>query len=312
MNSKRRLCLWLLVLSLALFLFGCAAKPSVAPTAPPPAQEKPTVDVTAAVRATTWNAYEKVLKEVAESQFPVDPVMARQQWVGKEAGFLVVDLRSAQDYAQKHVKGAVNLSIVGLAENLAHLPKDKKLLLYCYTGQSSALAMVPLKAHGYEAIFVNGGFGQMEQAGFPMDTAGVAFAPAKNPSVTDVNQAAVLAGIRSNLLAIARQHRVKTLVVPDADVKELVSGSPEKYAFVDLRPVADYAKGHVKGAINAPLAELKTRLPQLPKEKRLILCCKSGQLAAMATAPLTAEGFKIISLCAGLLQAEKGPLPWEK
>ena len=47
-------------------------------------------------------------------------------------------------------------------------------------------------------------------------------------------------------------------------------------------------------------------------KERLVLCCKSGQLAAMATAPLTAEGFKIISLCAGLSQAEGWGFPTDK
>ena len=264
------------------------------------------------IRQATWDAYEKVLQEVNASQFPVDPVVALSRLKGKEAAFLILDLRALESYAQKHVQGAINMSIVSLAENLANLPRDKTLLLYCYTGQSSALAMVPLKAYGYQAIFVNGGFAQMEKAGFAMDTKPVPFVPTKNEITTDSRQRGVMAGIQANLLTIARQHTVKTLVVADRNVKELSTDSPEKYAFVDLRPSTDFAKGHIKGAISAPLAELRSRVTMLPKDKRLVLCCKSGQLAAMSTAPLTAEGFKIISLCAGLSQADKGPLPWEK
>lgn len=306
----------LLVLVLVLIVVGCVSgcsdlKPSVAP-APAKPVTTAAVDVTPDIRQATWDAYAKVLQEVRAIQFPVDPTMAQARVSGKENSFLIIDLRAPDVYAQKHVKGAVNLSIVGLAENLANLPKDKTLLLYCYTGQSSALAMVPLKAFGYDAIFINGGFPLMERAGFVMETKRVSFIPVKNAPMTDSRRAAILAGIQSNLLAIAKQHTVKTLVVADTDVKDLVADSPSKYAFVDLRPTEDYAKGHIKGAISAPLAELRTRSALLPKEKRLVLCCKSGQLAAMATAPLTAEGFKIISLCAGLAREEKGPLPWEQ
>lgn len=311
---KKYLLLGMLLLIIVVgCISGCGAlTPAVAPPAPVKPVATANVDVTPDIRQATWDAYAKVLQEVRAIQFPVDPTMAQARVSGKENSFLIIDLRAPDVYAQKHVKGAVNLSIVSLAENLANLPKDKTLLLYCYTGQSSALAMVPLKAFGYDAIFINGGFPLMERAGFVMDTKGAAFIPVKTAPLADSRQAAILAGIQANLLAIAKQHTVKTLVVADTDVKALAADSPGKYAFVDLRPPEDYAKGHIKGAISAPLAELRTRSALLPKEKRLVLCCKSGQLAAMATAPLTAEGFKIISLCAGLAQADKGPLPWEK
>ena len=301
-----------ILMAVVLCLGGCGvAKPS-SDAVPGKVAVADKTDYGPLIRQATWDAYEKVLQEINASQFPVDPVMAQSRLKGKEASFLILDLRAPDVYAQKHVQGAVNLSIVALAENIASLPKDKTLLLYCYTGQSSALAMVPLKAYGYQAIFINGGFAQMEKAGFIMDNKPVPFDPAKNEKTVDPRQNTILAGIQANLLAIARQHTVKTLVVADRNVKELSTGSPEKYAFVDLRPATDYAKGHIKGAISAPLAELRTRATMLPKDKRLVLCCKSGQLAAMSTAPLTAEGFKIISLCAGLSEADKGPLPWEK
>ena len=310
-----RRCFGLTILTILMTVVLCLGGCGVAKLSPDAVPGKVAVadktDYGPLIRQATWDAYEKVLQEVNASQFPVDPIMAQSRLKGKEASFLILDLRAPDVYAQKHVQGAVNMSIVALAENIANLPKDKTLLLYCYTGQSSALAMVPLKAYGYQAIFVNGGFAQMEKAGFIMDNKPVPFVPAKNEKTIDSRQTNILAGIQANLLAIARQHTVKTLVVVDRDVKELSTGSPEKYAFVDLRPATDFAKGHIKGAVSAPLAELRTRVTMLPKDKRLVLCCKSGQLAAMSTAPLTAEGFKIISLCAGLSQAEKGPLPWE-
>ena len=312
---KNRWFNWSVLLTIVVFVFfgcGCGLQSNAPATPSPKPAEIAISDFTQEIRQAPWDAYGKVLKEVRESTFPIDPAMAKKRLAGKESSYLIIDLRSPEHYAQQHVKGAVNLSIVGLAENIGNLPKDKTLLLYCYTGQSSALAMVPLKAFGYQAIFVNGGFPLMEKAGFIMEAAGYAFVPAKNELPSDPKAVAILSGIQANLLAIARQHTVKTLIVANAEVKELSEGSPEKYAFVDLRPLEDYAKSHIKGAISAPLDELKNRVPDLPKEKRLVLCCKSGQLAAMATAPLTAEGFKIISLCAGLSQAEGWGFPTDK
>ena len=313
MNS--RYC-WIPILFLffgfVLFGSGCGKQtvnPVTAPL-PAPVEQKISEDPEGTKRL-IWEAYRQVLAEVASGEFPVDAGKAKAMTQGKESGYLFIDLRSPADYAAKHVRGAVNLSIVALAENIDRLPMDKTLVLYCYTGQSSALAMAPLKAYGYRAIFINGGFANLEEAEFVMDTVKKDFSAAagKNAKASDVT---ALAGIKSNLLAIAKQHSVKTLVVAQTDTKELVEGSPNKYAFVDLRPRDAYEQSHIKGSISAPLAELNNKVSLLPKDKRLILCCKSGQLASMATAPLTAEGFKIISLCAGFSQLDENNYPMEK
>ena len=301
-----------LLFGFVLYGSGCgkqAASPVTTPLPAPVAQK--TNEDPEGTKRLIWEAYRQVLAEVASGEFPVDAGKAKSITQGKEGGYLFIDLRSPADYAGKHVRGAVNLSIVSLAEKIDRLPADKTMVLYCYTGQSSALAMAPLKAYGYQAIFINGGFANLEKAGFVMDTVKSEFSVADAKREKD-SRAGALAGIKTNLLAIARQHSVKTLVVAQTDTKELVEGSPSKYAFVDLRPREDFERGHIRGSISAPLAEMQSKLSLLPKDKRLILCCKSGQLAAMATAPLTAEGFKIISLCAGFSQLNENNFPMEK
>lgn len=304
--------LLLVGLTVAMLLAACGTQPAQPAPKSAAVVEKPAIDAVALTKEATWDAYQKVLCEVQSSLFPVEPATALGMIKDKAADYLIIDVRSAADYAAKHIKGAVNLNIVQFAENIDKMPTDKTLILYCYTGQSSALAMVPLKAYGYKAIFIKGGFGAIESAGFQMDTVAVPFKPVTSPTTSDPKRAAALTGIKANLIAISKQHATKTLVIGDGDVKELVDGSPTKYAFVDLRPKEDYEKSHIRGAISAPLADLKERIPSLPKDRRLVLCCKTGQLASMATAPLTAEGFKIISLCAGFTAAETAKFPMEK
>ena len=305
----------LLIAVLVLSFCGCGTQPPQPARKSTPAAQPvspPAFDAAELTKQATWEAYVKVLDEIRIGSFPIDAETAKNRMQGKEKDYYIIDLRSAEDYAKQHVKNAVNLGIVKLAENIGKLPADKTLLLYCYTGQSSALAMAPLKVYGYKAIFINGGFSSIEQAGFTLDNQNIAFAPADGKAPDDPRAAAVLTGVRANLLAIARQHSVKTLVISQSDTKELVEGSPSKFVFVDLRPKEDYDRSHIKGSISAPLAELRSKVPALPRDKRLILCCKSGQLAAMTTAPLTAEGFKIVSLCAGFSQVEEKNFPMEK
>ncbi|MHC1758926.1 MAG: rhodanese-like domain-containing protein [Negativicutes bacterium] len=315
MKLKVFLSMILLITVLIFLCGGCGTQPTQPVQKSTPAPQPisaPAFDATELTKQATWEAYGKVLDEIRIGSFPIDAVTAKNRMQGKENDYYIIDLRSAEDYAKQHVKNAVNLGIVKLAENIGKLPADKTLLLYCYAGQSSALAMAPLKVYGYKAIFINGGFPSIEQAGFTLDTRSVAFAPTDGKAPDDPRAAAVLTGVKANLVAIAKQHSVKTLVISQPDTKELVEGSPSKYVFVDLRPKEDYDRGHIKGSISAPLVELRSKVLALPKDKRLILCCKSGQLAAMTTAPLTAEGFKIVSLCAGFSQVEENNFPMEK
>ena len=119
-------------------------------------------------------------------------------------------------------------------------------------------------------------------------------------------------GVMENFTAIAKQAASKTLIIKGSEVKDLVAAAPDKYTIVDLRAAEDFDKAHVKGAINIPLAQLKDKLSAMSKDKTVVLYCYSGQTAAMTTAPLKAEGYKLISITTGFGEAEKGGFAIEK
>jgi rhodanese-related sulfurtransferase len=65
----------------------------------------------------------------------------------------LLDLRAAEDYALGHIPGAVNIGakVLFTAENLAKLPDNKPIVVYCYTGQTSSQAVSVLNMLGYDA-----------------------------------------------------------------------------------------------------------------------------------------------------------------
>jgi rhodanese-related sulfurtransferase len=66
-----------------------------------------------------------------------------------------------EDYAKGHIAGATNIAWgKGMQENFSTLPKDKKIIVYCYTGQTVA----GLKMLGYDAVSLNGGMGTAANA----------------------------------------------------------------------------------------------------------------------------------------------------
>jgi len=84
---------------------------------------------------------------------------------------------------------------------------------------------------------------------------------------------------------------------------------------IDLRPAADFAKGHILGAKNLPLAELEKRAGELDKHKAkpLILHCADGNRAASGAALLRKNGFaSVVNLAGGFAAWQQAGLPVEK
>lgn len=66
-------------------------------------------------------------------------------------------------------------------------------------------------------------------------------------------------------------------------------------ALVDVRSPAEFAAGHIEGAINIPVEELPGRLAEVgPHEKPVVLYCRSGRRSANAAALLRQAGFQSV------------------
>lgn len=78
----------------------------------------------------------------------------------KKTDFVVVDARpNPNDYKQGHIPGAIQIPIQDVLkpESLKKLPKDKKIILVCVTGQTQNLPVVGLRVLGYNAYTMSFG-----------------------------------------------------------------------------------------------------------------------------------------------------------
>lgn len=94
---------------------------------------------------------------------------------------------------------------------------------------------------------------------------------------------------------------------------EHLAQHPHHVWVLDVRTPAEYAEGHVPGAVNVPHDQLASRLAEVPKDKDVVLYCRSGRRAALAADVLAAHGYTRLSHLEGDIQAwvEKGQ-PVEK
>ena len=82
---------------------------------------------------------------------------------------------------------------------------------------------------------------------------------------------------------------------------------------VDVRPVEEYQKGHIPGAISIPLSELKKKLPDLPRDRQVVAYCRGSYcvLSAEAMTILKKAGFQALRLKEGLPEWKAAGLPVE-
>ena len=61
---------------------------------------------------------------------------------------------------------------------------------------------------------------------------------------------------------------------------------------LDVREPAEYAFGHIEGAVSIPLGELENRTAELDPEKEVVVICRTGNRSDFAAKQLADNGFK--------------------
>lgn len=88
-------------------------------------------------------------------------------------GVALVDVRTAKEFAEGHIAGAVNMDFFSssfLDEVKAAYPVDKPLAVYCRSGKRSAGAARLLSSAGYKVYNLKGGFMAWQNAKMPVST----------------------------------------------------------------------------------------------------------------------------------------------
>ena len=93
---------------------------------------------------------------------------------------------------------------------------------------------------------------------------------------------------------------------PLADWKQMPLSSgkpalPDSAMVLDVRDPDEFEEGHIQGAVNLPLNELRTRHAELPRDRELWLYCRVGLRGYYAARLLTQLGFQVKNLSGGYL-----------
>ena len=85
---------------------------------------------------------------------------------------IVVDLRSADDYAKGHILGAKSIPLAELERRAGELDKHKArpVILHCGDGNRAGGAVATLRKKGFDSVHnLAGGYVAWQQAGLPVE-----------------------------------------------------------------------------------------------------------------------------------------------
>jgi len=214
----------------------------------------------------------------------------------------LLSVRKPEHYELGHIPGAVNIGISELFndENLKLLPKDKQIVVICYTGHSASQATALLNLNGYNATALR--WGMCSWTTDEEVTAGKCF----NASV-HAHEYTYSTGIWDKELSKTIYESVnagKPIAVTAESVYNLLTDNDttnDPY-ILSLRSADDYAVGHIPGAVNIGFTSLFTdeNLAKLPHNRQIVTVCYTGHTASQAASLLNALGFNATALKWGM------------
>jgi len=93
---------------------------------------------------------------------------------------------------------------------------------------------------------------------------------------------------------------------PTAEYKAIQDDLAAGAKLYDVRTAAEYASGHFAGAVNFPVENLQNnQLPDVAKDTKIYVYCRSGVRAGQAKQILETAGFTAVQNLGGLADVER-------
>jgi NADPH-dependent 2,4-dienoyl-CoA reductase/sulfur reductase-like enzyme/rhodanese-related sulfurtransferase len=123
---------------------------------------------------------------------------------------------------------------------------------------------------------------------FDLEEAELAYAPQYGSAKDPINMAGFVAGGM-----LRGEH-------PQIDVESILDSPSGREPFLlDVRTPEEFVEGHIPGAVNIPVDELRDRLAEIPRDREIAAYCQVGQRGYLATRILLQNGFQAANIGGG-------------
>ncbi len=182
-------------------------------------------------------------------------------------GAVILDTRDAAAFGGVHIPGSINIGLAPQSANWIGMVIEPEAQLILVVTSKSAYDEMTKQLHriGYDNIlgYLYGGIAAWQEAGLPI----------------------------GQLWQISA-HRL---------YEKLQTGNYD-YLF-DVRTPAEWAAGRIKEAVHLPLNKLLKEIPDIPKDKEVIVTCAIGYRGNIAASYLQRHGFTHVHSLAGGMKA---------
>ncbi|MDF1881175.1 rhodanese-like domain-containing protein, partial [Sulfurimonas sp. MAG313] len=81
--------------------------------------------------------------------------------------------------------------------------------------------------------------------------------------------------------------------VSDEEVLDSRKAMANGGMMIDVRSKKEYNKGHIKGSVNIPIAYVDKMFNHIPRDKELVVYCRTGARSAVAARLLREQGWTV-------------------
>jgi glyoxylase-like metal-dependent hydrolase (beta-lactamase superfamily II)/rhodanese-related sulfurtransferase len=173
-----------------------------------------------------------------------------------DQGCVILDTRDGAEFTNGFIPGSISIGLDGRFAEWAGslLSFDEPMVLVTPVGKEEE-TLIRLARVGFDKVegFLNGGFEAWKNA----------------------------------------DEKIDLIINVEADELGMDIPFDEKLTVVDVRKFSEFADGHVKEAINIPLAEMKdvAQIAQLEEDQNLYVHCASGYRSVIASSLLKRQGY---------------------
>ncbi|RDH79965.1 MBL fold metallo-hydrolase [Mycolicibacterium moriokaense] len=208
-------------------------------------------------------AMNKRVHPLLDQSRQIPAMTASQLRAALDAGIRVLDARSVDDFAAGHLRGSVNVGFDGRFAETGGMVAEvgDKIALVAYPGEEQDAALRLARIGSDNAI----GYLTVDREGdFPAELADL----------------------------VQQAPRVS---VAELD-RELAQSA---VTLVDIRNPGEREAGVIAGSIPVPLAQLRSRMAEIPTDKPVVVHCAGGWRSSVAASLLRAQGYERVADLAG-------------
>ncbi len=229
--------------------------------------------------------------------------------IAAEEKMVVIDIRDAVDYEKGHVKGAVNIPYGSpIVENLERIPNNCPVLVYCYSGQTASQTAAILRMAGKDAYNVSGGWNN-----------GISKAEGiEELTCTEIEKLPRgFYNVANSMIDAAKDYYELALKNGKFNISNTAAQSMianDEVFLLDVRSEKDHKTSWIEGVDkNIPFGEgMADQFHTLPRNKKILVQCYSGQTASQTVAVLRMLGFDAWTLSGGTNGWVNAKLPMVK